>query len=204
MLNGATKLHIFHPKETKPDIFDRVGKDIFDRTELDAKDQLLFDPKLQEIIDETVRARVEEEVKKAVAAIKLPEPKEPKAQIIKEVRVEVPSKDTRELVEKSALDAALKKIAELEKEGKETRRIAETPPFMPGGSGVIGIPPPEGNEGKTLKVSGNKAAWVSGGSGGGLSGYTVNNHNELKTFDVNDTSLDEVARILGSIITDLS
>lgn len=196
------RLKLFDPQK---DAFDDIP-DAFGDVELPPEEKILYSPRMSELIEATVKARVEEEVKKAVAAIKLPEPKEPKEQIIKEVRVEVPAKDTRELVEKSALDAALKKIAELEKEGKETRRIAETPPFMPGGSGVIGIPPPEGNEGKTLKVSGNKAAWIaSTGSGGGsLSGYTVDNHNELKTFDVNDTSLDEVARILGSIITDLS
>lgn len=126
-------------------------------------------------------------------------------QIIKEVRVEVEKKDGKKYVEESKYLDLLVKIAKLEAQLKETRRMAESPIIVggPGGSGVIGIPPPEPHEGKVLTVVNRKAAWAASSGGASISGYTVNNGNTLKTFDVTDTTLDEVARVLGSLLTDL-
>lgn len=192
------KLSIFQEKEAKPDIFDRVGKDIFDRTELDPADKVLFDPKLQQMIAA--------EVAKAVAAIKIPEPA-PVKETIREVRVEVPKKDTRDLVEKSQLDAALKEIATLKKDLAETDRAARSPIVLPGGSGVIGIPPPEASvAGYVLTVDPNKkAAWkvATGGSGSGLAGFTVSNGGSTVAFDAQNVTIDELASVVAQIISQL-
>jgi hypothetical protein len=196
------RLKLLNPDEKKADIFDRVGRDLMDRTELDAKDQVLFDPELRKMIAE--------EVRKAVAAIKISMPPPmPQKETVREIRVEVPQKDNRQLVEKSELEKALKKIEELEKKLTETDEIARTPAFVPGGSGVIGIPPPEAAAAdQVLTVvdtsEGKKARWAAGGGGSGLSGYTVNNGSELKTFDVASGNIDDLFRVVGTIIEDLS
>lgn len=126
-------------------------------------------------------------------------------QIIRETRVEVqvPKKDKTIYAEASDIQALKKQIKDLKDEIEKVRHTAESPLFMPGGSGVIGIPPPEPNEGKTLKVLNGKAVWttVSGG-GASISGYTVEDATELKTLP-DDASLDEIRQVLGSLITDL-
>lgn len=192
-------LKILSPKK---DAFDDI-EDAFSEVELPPDEKVLNSPELKRLIAA--------EVAKAVAAIKIPAPREPLPQIVKETRVEVPAKDTRKLVEQSALDAALKKIEKLEKELEETDGRARNPIIIPsglGGSGVIGIPPPEASTvGYVLTVDAEKKAkWkpgTGGGSGAGLSGYTVDSFTELKAFDPANTSLDEIARVLGSVIEDL-
>lgn len=161
----------------------------------------------QNVIEKTIEKTV---IKPEVIHLE-PRVVEAPPQIIKEVRVEVQTekKDKTRYVEESKYLDLLTRFSKLEKKLEETRRMAESPIIMggPGGSGVIGIPPPEAAVvAQVLTVNSNKKAeWKTAtGTGAGLSGYTVNNPSELKTFDVTDTSLDEVARILGSIITDLS
>lgn len=185
MRQNATKLSLFKPEP----------KDIFSRTELDPTDKILFSPELQSMIEEAVV--------RAVAKIKMPEPK-PAMQIIRETRVETPKKDDRDLVERSTVNALEKKIAELEAKLKETDRVAKSPMFVPGGSGVIGIPPPEGNEGKTLKVVNGKAVWitVTGGGGASISGYTINDGTTLKDLPA-DASVDDLRQVLGTLLTEL-
>lgn len=139
-----------------------------------------------------------------------PPPPEKHTETIKEiheVRVEAP-KDTRKLVEQSAFDALQKKIEELQKELKETRRLADHPIVInnPGGSGVIGIPPPEAaTVGQVLTVDSNKkAAWSAsqGGSGASISGYTIADATQLKTLP-SDASLDDIRQVLGTLIEEL-
>lgn len=131
-------------------------------------------------------------------------------QIIKEVRVEVQTekKDTRDLVEMSALTALQEKISELEEQLRKVKWMAESPlviPGGPGGPGVIGIPPPEGNDGKVLTVVNRKAVWATATGGGGSSAdaYTPSNVTSDRSFDADDTSLDELADVLGSLIVSL-
>lgn len=140
-----------------------------------------------------------------------PPPAAPPAppQIIKEVRVEVPVKDTRKLVEQETIDELKKKISELEAKLKETRHIAENPLMAPGGSGVIGIPPPEPNpEGYVLTINKGKAKWsaATGGSGSitpSTDVYTVTGKVTDRDFNVGDTTVDELAAVLGSLISTL-
>jgi hypothetical protein len=134
---------------------------------------------------------IERQIEQVIKHVQVPVHLEPKiiekpVETIREVRVEVqtPVKDTRKLVEESALVDLQKKIDALQKEVKEAREIAEQPIFAPGGSGVIGIPPPEGNEGKVLTVTGNKAKWetatASSGSG----------HTDEETLSLGDATAD--------------
>jgi hypothetical protein len=160
----------------------------------------------QNVIERTIQTKVIEPKVVHVEPRVIEAPPTP-PQIIKEVRVEVPAKDTRDLVEKSHVEALKKKIEDLEKKLAEVREMADRPIFMGGGPGVIGIPAPEPNPvGHVLTVnSDRKAEWkaATGGSGASLAGFTVNGHNELLTFDETDTSLDELARIVGTMIDQL-
>lgn len=191
------KLKLFDPKK---DAFDEI-EDAFSGVELPPDEKIMHSPAFKEMIEKAVQ--------KAVAAIKLPEaPPAPPKETIREIRVEAP-KDTRKLVEQSALDAALKKIADLEKELEETDRRARSPIVLPGGSGVIGIPDPgQATDGHVLTIEtgsdGKKAKFKASSGGSGLSGYSVSNGTTDRTFDANDTSLDELADIVATIISDLS
>ncbi len=125
-------------------------------------------------------------------------------QIVKEIRVEVEKRDTSKI--EASIKSLESQIQALKKEINETREIADKPiivPFNPGGSGVIGIPAPEPNPvGYVLTINDQKKAqWKE--TGGTLSGFTVNNGNTLQTFDVTDTTLDELARVVGTMITQL-
>jgi hypothetical protein len=117
-------------------------------------------------------------------------------------------------VKKEDFDALKKEIDDLKKEHAETKRMAETPMFIPsgpGGSGVIGIPPPEAaSAAQVLTVvntsDGKKARWAAatGGAGGSsLSGFTVSNGGSTLTYDAQNTSLDELASVVAQIIDQL-
>lgn len=133
----------------------------------------------------------------------------PQKEIVREILVEIPKNETKVYVEQSALDAALKKISDLEKELEETSRIARTPMVIPfhGGPGVIGIPPPEAaTVADVLTVNADKKAeWKTPTAGSGSvtpSGdtYTVSNLTKDFNFDATDTTVDELAAVLGSLI----
>jgi hypothetical protein len=192
------KLKLLSPKG---DAFEEI-EDAFSGIELPPEEKLKYDADFQKM----VAGMVADQLKAAIAA--LPKPEAPK-QIVKEVRVEVPKKDTRELVEKKSLDEALKKIEDLEKKLEETDRVARVPMVIPshGGPGVIGIPPPEAaSVNQVLTVNADrKAQWKdSTGGGAGLTGMSSSNHVELLTFDETDTSIDELAKVVGTIIDQLS
>ncbi len=78
-------------------------------------------------------------------------------QIIKETRVEVQveKKDTNVYAHQKTVDALEKKISDIESALQRTHEVMGSL----GGSGVIGIPAPEGNNSKVLTVSGNRAIW---------------------------------------------
>lgn len=216
------------------DIFDELSpdKDPFDEiksTEETSIDKIRtdfmgllekYDTKDRKMGNAELTARVERLVKSELAKVKpvqnvierhVPVHLEPRviertmpAQIIRETRVEVPAKDTRKLVEQKTIDELNAKIAELTKEIELTKGIAGS--F--GGSGVIGIPPPEGNpEDYVLTISKGRATWkvATGGSGGGTSpdAYTPTNVATTRTYDATNTSLDELSSVVGSLIASL-
>ncbi len=216
---------VFTEIESEDSAVENIKKQMSDLLEkFDAKDRKNDNRKLSDEIKNFIREEIskikpkqnviERQVEQVIKHVQVPVHLEPKIikepappQIIKEVRVEVEKKDKTKYVEESKYLDLLVKVSKLENQLKETRRMAESPIVMPGGSGVIGIPAPEPNpEGYVLTVGANrKAQWkaATGGSGASISGYTVNNGSTLKTFDVTDTSLDEIARVLGSLLTDL-
>jgi len=77
-------------------------------------------------------------------------------QIVKEIRIEE-KKDKKEYADLAAIDELKIQIESLKKDLQEaTRKIA----FVHGGSGVIGIPAPEGNpEGYVLTIFEGKQRW---------------------------------------------
>lgn len=199
------------------DIFDDLD-DIFDEIASELKEEP--EPKKSDIFDDTAditslvkaeMAKVKPTVQKVIERVVQPypvhlEPKivETKAppQIVKEVRVEVEKKDKHL---EAAIEKLEAKIADLQKELEKTKEMADHPIVIHGGPGVIGIPAPEPNPvGHVLTINDNKKAeWKAGGGGASISGYTVNNSDPLKTFDVADTSLDELARVVGTLLSEL-
>jgi hypothetical protein len=153
---------------------------------------------VQNVIEKTVETKVMQQVPVHL------EPKIVSAppQIVKEVRVEVPAKDKRDLVEQADLVSLKKEIETLRKEVAEARRRADSPIVMPGGSGVIGIPPPEPHEGLFLKVVNRKATWAAGGGGASISGYTINDPTELKDLPA-DASPDDIRQVLGTLLREM-
>lgn len=118
----------------------------------------------QNVIEKTVQTRVIEPRYLEPRVIEAP------PQIIRETRVEVQKEKTKE---DPRIDLLQKQIDELTKELKETRRIADQPIFVPGGPGVIGIPPPEpAPEGYVLTVNSNHKAEWKVATGGGSSDPT--------------------------------
>ncbi len=147
------------------DLFDEIEVvDIFDEVEPTPKIELdIFDETAD--ITSLVRSELakikpsQQIIERTIQTLQVPVHQPP--QIIKEVRVEVqvPKKDSRKFVEQSEIEALKSAIEELRKELTETRRRADAPIVIPGGSGVIGLPIPEGNDGRYLTVSGNKPVW---------------------------------------------
>ena len=141
----------------------------------------------QEVIEKVIETRIEPKpIHIAPRIIEAPPAPPAPPQIIREIRVEVPveKKDTTKYAELSAFQDLLVKISKLEHQLRETRRMAESPIVM-GGSGVIGIPPPEPSTvGYVLTVNQNKKAeWQESTGGGGLQVEGTPTINQTIIFD---------------------
>lgn len=195
--------------------------DRFDNTERKAEKALLTSELKALIKEEIAKIKpvqniIERQVEQIIKHEQVPVHLEPKIiqapppppQIIKEVRVEVQTekKDTTKYVELSKYQDLLIKFGKLEAQLKETRRMAESP-IVVGGSGVIGIPPPEPNpDGYVLTVSKGKAAWkVSTGGGGGLTPgtFSISNNTPEYTFDPTASTVDSLYQIVATLIRTL-
>lgn len=151
-----------------------------------------------------VKALTKEDVlmafKEELSKIKLPEKViektviERPAEIVREVTKEVFKKDEEIYAE---IENIRKRIEEI------NFNLLSTP--MPGGPGVIGIPPPEGNENKVLTVVNNKANWKATSSGGSLTpgAYTLSNDTTLRTLDVSNYTMDDLSNLVSTLIRDL-
>lgn len=151
---------------------------------------------VQNVIEKTIQTRVIEP-----QIIQAPAPKPQKIkEIIKEVRIEAP-KDDRKLVEQDQVDELKGQIEDL----KEKLRVnIEMMAYM-GGSGVIGIPVPEGNpDNYVLTIEKGKPKWKAS-SGGGLSAgtFTVTNNTPDFTLDATGESVDMVWQVLATLIRKL-
>lgn len=212
---------IFDSVEQEETTIDRLRSEMLATLEkFDSKERKTENRRLSDEMKDFIRAEIAkikptqnviERVieKQVVKNIQVPVHVEPKIveappQIIREVRVEVQveKKDPTKYAKEDDVEALKERIAGLVKQLAETRRMAESP-LVVGGSGVIGIPPPEGNDGKVLTVVNRKAVWSEPSGSASSDAYTPTNVTTDRSFDANDTSLDEIADVLGSLIASL-
>lgn len=180
----------------KPDAFDAI--DIFDTIEEPTFKPYIAPPRVEIKITDDIRALIAEQVAAAIAQI--PQPK-PETKIIKET-IKMPEK----VIVKEMIDNSAQILKEAEKRiKKEIDALDKSGRFGP-----IVVPSPiadqNGNAGKFLTTNGSTTKWATvTATGGGSSpdAYTANNVTTTRTFDATLTSLDEIANVLGSLITSL-
>lgn len=195
------------------DIFDRLAEDytdIFDRVELPVEDKVAFSDTLRDVLKELIDKKIAElPIGQMIGSV-----------IEKQVTRALKENERTSSDAIAALERKMKDDAgwtkddmkrELETMGKDLKKkyadLRNEILSASGSSYTFGGFPQFGSaqEGKFLKISSGTPTWATGGGGGSsLTGYTVNNPSSLKTFDVTDTSVDELARIVGQMITDLS
>lgn len=161
---------------------------------------------VQKVIEKTLE-------KETVRNVQVPVHVEPKIiqappappQIIKEVRVEVQKEKPIDLsgyAENRTVNELKTEIADLK---LKLKNLAEMLPMI-GGSGVIGIPPPEGNpDAYVLTIDSGKAKWkVATGSGGLTPGtFTITNNIEKYSFDATTSDIDTLYQVLATLIRKL-
>lgn len=145
------------------------------------------------ITKEDVRDLIREEIQKAFSTFKPPERVIEKT-VVKELPKETILKETVKEIRNE--DGLKEEIESLKKKLEQFSHL--------GGSGVLGIPKPYGQNGKVLTVESDKAKWKDS-SGGGLTAgtYTVSNPVEDRTMDLSSLTLDELAAVVGTLISDL-
>lgn len=190
-------------KNGSGDIFDQISLDIFDQIDLPRMLKNYVPPpqiqvKLSEEIRNMIRAEIgtllKEEVRKTVSEIK---PHTVETKTVERV-VEKPVEKTiiKEVVDeirlKKTIEESIKKAKEdLEKDGKLDL-------FIPA---PIPLPNMEGQSGKVLSNDGRNARWIASAAGSSES-YTTSNGTTQRTLDADDTSLDELADVVASLIED--
>lgn len=179
--------------EEEKDLFDEIEYDLFDGIEIEVKTPekpIVVPPKKiikGEFVEPPIKEKkgiTEEEIMRLIRGeiSLIPKPKPQKViekviekEIIKEVKAE----------EKKEEYAEKKKVKELEKQIQDLKslidRIKNVLPTLgaKGGSGVIGIPSPEGQQGKTLSSDGVKAIWseISASSSSGSDPFYIGDQN---------------------------
>lgn len=150
---------------------------------------------VQNIIERTIEKKIYEPVHVEPKIVASP------PQIIKEIRVEVQKQDFKKYVEEKTLEELRSQVKALT---DQLSIMRETLPFM-GGSGVIGLPNPDGNAGKTLQVVNGQWKPVAVVSGGGSSSdqYTTSNVTTTRTLDPTTSSVDALYNVLASLIVSL-
>lgn len=122
-------------------------------------------------------------------------------QIVKEEK-----KETREFAESKTVDDLKNEIEDLKKQLKDSMDKVSLSLSMMGGSGVIGLPKPDGNAGKTIQVVNNQ--WVpvtpSSGSGGLTPGtFTISNNTPTYSFDATGATVDTLYQIVATLVRTL-
>lgn len=193
----------------KGDVFDSVSLDAFDG--LDVFDLIeevkrlrsyVAPPKvsvsLSDEIRELIKIQVAESIKEAVAdAVKGIKPRTIETKTVERVvEKKIPTPEKVIIKEKYDDAPLIKKI-----EAKIKKAMDEAPLFIPA---PTLIPSQSGQSGKVLSTDGNQPKWVAASSGGASSdAYTVSNVTTDREFDAIDTTVDELANVLGSLITSL-
>lgn len=184
-----------------PDVFDTIELDIFDTLETDRFQPYVAPPRVEVKITDEIRALIAEQVAAGVAhAMKGMKP------TIETKVIEKTINNPTKVIVKELIDNSAEILKEAEKRiKKEIDALDKSGRFGP-----IVVPSPiadqSGHGGQVLSTDGNKTKWITAASGSGGSSsdaYTVNNGNTLRTYNATDTSLDEIARVLGSLIASL-
>ncbi len=181
------------------DIFDMVleskQNDIFSKVDRELTPAIKSYVKSHGLTKEDVRDLIREEIQKAFSSFKPPERVIEKT-IVKELPKETILKET---VKEIRNEDGLKE----EVESLKKRLSAIGDQF--GGSGVLGIPKPSGQDGKVLTAEAGKAKWKTASGSGGLTAgtYTVSNPSTDRSIDLSSFTLDELAAVVGTLISDL-
>lgn len=190
------------------DLFDTIELDIFDLVGEDQKFKSYTAPpkvsvSLSDEIRELIKAEISGLLKAAVAdAVKGIKPHTVETKTIERVvekSIPTPEKVIiKEMVDDSALHKKISK--EIKKALDESGPLfVPAPPVIPNWSDKA--------DGVVLSKQGSQLKWVAqtGGSGGGTSSdaYTPTNVTTDRSFDANNTSLDELSDVVGSLIASL-
>lgn len=193
------------------DIFDQVAsrrKDPFDEVESDRIGDKVFD-EVEKELPSLVRSYVKEQTKKiktlspkdisnlvdaAISAI--PKPKLERVIERTETIKVVPQKDTKKYAQESELKDLKEKIEKLEKLLKDKDREVAVQ--------YIGtmIPNYSGKDGKVLSIVNGQLTWVEASGASSDEVYTATNVTTRRTLNADDTSLDELADLVGTLIAD--
>lgn len=211
-------------------------KDIFDQVEEEMKEEAMLsnlerglssllgkyadkerktqDQKITDDVTNLVKAEIQkikptQKVIERTVHVPVPQPPQKIKEIVREIVVrevaKEEKKDDRKYVEEKTVESLKKEVQLLKAKLDEVNNALMFSSM--GGSGVIGIPPPEGNpDNYVLTISKGKAQWkvATGGSGGSSSDvYTPSNVSTDRSYDATNTSLDEIANVLGSLIASL-
>jgi hypothetical protein len=145
-----------------------------------------------------------EEIKKSTTSLKTSLTSE-----IQKIKEELKKLNEIEKVEEYAelkeVEYLKGQIEELKKNFDESQRKTAFALASRGGSGVIGIPPPEGNpEGYVLTVNETKAKWKQSTGGGLAAGtFTINNNTPNYTFDATTSTIDTLYQTVATLIRKL-
>lgn len=187
------------------DIFDKIELDIFDSIpdELKLKEykepqkvSVFMTDEIRNLIKSEIRSLLKEAVADAVKGIK---PHTIETKVVERIQEKTIKTPERVIIQDKLDDKELnKKIDQMIKKEADKRfdLFIPAPPIIPNMSG---------SSGKVLSTDGNQLRWVVAPSGGSTSpdAYAVSNLTTDRTFDADDTSLDELADVLGSLITSL-
>jgi hypothetical protein len=195
----------FLKPESKFDIFDALSEDIFDTLSDEKAIRSIF--KALDIFDdltkEEIQALTPQDVLNIVKNEILRNPPVQKVieKIIekKVIQLAPPKEKEKPKDEINQIEELKKKIKELEEKIKEPRENVNIV------AGMM-LPNYSSANGKVLTVQAGALTWgTPAASSGGTSPdvYTPANVTTLRSYDANDTSLDELADVLGSLIASL-
>lgn len=188
---------------TLEDIFDKTSiNDVFDGIEENRLTPYVAPPRIDVQLNADIKKKIKDLINVELA--KLPKEKKPETKII-EKTINNPTKVI--IKEKEVIDNTKEVIKAYEEKIKKSFEDYEK-----SGRGMypIVVPSPianqTGNGGKVLSTDGNITKWITASSSSGSVStdvYTPTNVITTRSFDANNTSLDQLADVLGSLIASL-
>jgi ribosome-associated translation inhibitor RaiA len=189
------------------DVFDRIELDIFDRIDAPKLKEYVAPPKVSVSLSDEIRDMIKSEIGRLIKdavmdAVKDIKPRTVETKTVERV-VEKSIPTPQKVIIKDKLDdqdlhkAIEKKIKKaLDDHGP---MFVPAPPVIPNWADKA--------DGVVLSKKASQLVWVTptAGGGGGTSSdvYTPSNVTTTQSFDANNTSLDEIADVIGSLIVSL-